>query len=203
MSTRDCSWSLLFLAAKKANTVNPRRTIVAEILRLFGMAPHPKNSNASLRDSYKSSLLAGRGEIAIHILRTAQELEWSAVAVYTAQGTGNATVADEAVKLDDLWYALRSPLLPTPGRPHGIFIGSAPETLRTAGTRYSPNLQQICMRLLSGVRYPVMMKALDGGSGRGIRVVSAQEGVEEALKRCAGETQSGRFPSQKALSGPE
>ena len=32
--------------------------------------------------------------------------------------------------------------------------------------------------------YPVMIKALDGGGGRGISVVSRAEDVDEAFKRC-------------------
>lgn len=35
----------------------------------------------------------------------------------------------------------------------------------------------------SGVDYPVMIKALDGGGGRGIRVVKDLDGIEEAYKR--------------------
>ncbi|KZP24310.1 hypothetical protein FIBSPDRAFT_951348 [Athelia psychrophila] len=121
-----------------------------------------------------------------------------AVAVYAAQGTSNATFADEAVKLDDPSWIVslerivdiakrpRFALASTLSSPHPdnkmTSVGSAPETLRIAGTRYSPNLQQIYMRL-SGVRYPVMIKALDGGGGRDIREASAHEVVEEALKR--------------------
>lgn len=43
--------------------------------------------------------------VAIRIIRTAQELGWSTVAIYTAQDTSHATFADEAVKLDDVsWF---------------------------------------------------------------------------------------------------
>lgn len=35
----------------------------------------------------------------------------------------------------------------------------------------------------SGVGYPVMIKALDGGGGRGIRVVQKEGDIEEAYKR--------------------
>jgi len=34
------------------------------------------------------------------------------------------------------------------------------------------------------VGFPVMIKALDGGGGRGIRVVESADRVEEAFKRC-------------------
>jgi len=33
------------------------------------------------------------------------------------------------------------------------------------------------------IGFPVMIKALDGGGGRGIRVVESEGGVEEAFKR--------------------
>ncbi|KZP15990.1 hypothetical protein FIBSPDRAFT_958339 [Athelia psychrophila] len=138
-------------------------------------------------------LLSNRGEIAIRICRTAQELGWSAVAVYTAQGTSNATVADEATKLDDpswfasperivdiakrLRFALASTLLITPGRPNDTFPGSAPETLRIAGDK----------RLQSTTDIHAF----------------ARRKFEEAFKRCTGETQSCQLPSEKALSGPE
>ena len=50
--------------------------------------------------------------------------------------------------------------------------------------------------------YPVMVKALDGGGGRGIRVVSKAEDVEEAYKRCLGESPSKQVFVEKALTGP-
>jgi biotin carboxylase len=34
-----------------------------------------------------------------------------------------------------------------------------------------------------GVGYPVMIKALDGGGGRGIRIVGQQSDVDEAFRR--------------------
>ncbi|KZP10775.1 hypothetical protein FIBSPDRAFT_872326 [Athelia psychrophila] len=74
-------------------------------------------------------------------------------------------------------------------------IGPAPETLRFAGDKIPPYLRRIPMRLST-------TKAVDGGGGRGMRVVSAQEGVE-AFKQCMGETQSGQFSSEEVLSAPE
>ncbi|KZP24299.1 hypothetical protein FIBSPDRAFT_951342 [Athelia psychrophila] len=192
------------------------RTPVATLTPFSATALRPFHSHDpartySCRPRTEPGLLAGRGEIAIHILRTAQELEWSAVAVYTTEETSNATVADETVKLDGPpWfresrvhclyskeihpgYASRSPqpLLPTPGRPNDAFLGLAPETLRIAGDKRLQSTADLHAFGESGIGYPVMIKALDGGGGRGIRVVSAHEVVEEALKRCTGETWSG------------
>ncbi|KZP15958.1 hypothetical protein FIBSPDRAFT_895333 [Athelia psychrophila] len=142
-------------------------------------------------------LLADRGEIAIRILRTAQELGWSAGAVYTPQGTSNAALANGDVKFTQATLRARlNTLLPTPGRPNDTSIGPAPETLRFVGDKILSYLRLIPMRLLSGIRYPATTKALDGGGGRGMRVVSAQEGVE-AFKQCMGETQSGQSSSEE------
>ncbi|KZP16041.1 hypothetical protein FIBSPDRAFT_68604 [Athelia psychrophila] len=106
-------------------------------------------------------------------------------------------------KRDSPSYASCAPQLSPPrtGRPNVTFLGPGRKLCASRGTRCSPNLQQINI-LWSEIRYPVMIRALGGGGGRGIRVVSAQEGVEEPLKRCMRETRLGYVPSEKAMSGP-
>ncbi|KZP13523.1 hypothetical protein FIBSPDRAFT_897303 [Athelia psychrophila] len=44
---------------------------------------------------------------------------------------------------------------------------------------------------------------LDCGGGRGIRVIRAEEDIEEAFKRCIGESHAGQLFPEKALSGPD
>ncbi|KAF8906806.1 carboxylase:pyruvate/acetyl-coa/propionyl-CoA [Gymnopilus junonius] len=53
-----------------------------------------------------------------------------------------------------------------------------------------------------GRGYPVIIKALDGGGGRGIRIVEDENGVGEAFKRCLGESPSKQVFVEKALTGP-
>ncbi|KZP15970.1 hypothetical protein FIBSPDRAFT_895339 [Athelia psychrophila] len=174
--------------------------------------PMPGRSTAYLKLSLNHTpprylskvLLADRGEMA----------------VYTAQVTSNATLADEAVKLDDpSWFvsseritdiakrftqatlrARLNPLIPALGRPNDTSLGPTRQTLRIAGTRCSPNLQRISV---SGD---------DKGAGRGMRVVSTQEGSRRrsngsldsfGIASCMGETQLGQFPSEKALGRNE
>lgn len=50
------------------------------------------------------------------------------------------------------------------------------------------------------VGYPIMLKAVDGGGGRGIRLVSRSDEVETAWKRCQGESPSKRVFAEKALT---
>ncbi|KZP15995.1 hypothetical protein FIBSPDRAFT_958342 [Athelia psychrophila] len=153
---------------------------------------------------YLSKVLADRGD------RDSHPPDCT-VAVCTTYGTSNAAFPDEEGKLDGpSWFihpvtlrARLNSLLPAPRRPNVTFLGPAGKLCASRGTRCPPNLQQIYMRLWSEIRYPLMIRALGGGGGRGMRVVSPQEGVEEALKRCMSDTQSGQFPSVKALSGPE
>lgn len=49
--------------------------------------------------------------------------------------------------------------------------------------------------------YPVMLKARDGGGGRGIRMVHAAKEVPDALKRCINESPSKQVFIEKAVIG--
>ncbi|KAJ3558989.1 hypothetical protein NP233_g11373 [Leucocoprinus birnbaumii] len=197
-------------------------------------------------------LVANRGEIAIRVLRSARELGWRTVALYTTEPTpdaSHATYADEAVKLDDVaqymnvaaivriavanncthvhpgyGFLSESPGLATALaqlNPPVTFVGPAPDALRLAGdkmlsrdlatslgvevapgTRVGSSDDVRAFATRSGVGYPIMIKALDGGGGRGIRVVREASEVEEAFKRCLGESPSGQVFAEKALTGP-
>ena len=50
--------------------------------------------------------------------------------------------------------------------------------------------------------YPIVIKALDGGGGRGIRIVNSSAEVADAYKRCLGESPSKQIFVEKALVGP-
>ncbi|KDQ22478.1 hypothetical protein PLEOSDRAFT_1098337 [Pleurotus ostreatus PC15] len=100
-----------------------------------------------------------------------------------------------------------------------VFIGPSIETLRiasdkmlsrelasstnvniAAGTRVSTS--DDVRAFVAKVGYPVMIKALDGGGGRGIRVVEQENTLEESFKRCMGESPSHQLFVEKALTGP-
>ncbi|KAI9491700.1 carbamoyl-phosphate synthase L chain, ATP binding domain-containing protein [Zychaea mexicana] len=49
--------------------------------------------------------------------------------------------------------------------------------------------------------YPVMLKARDGGGGRGIRMVHSQQEVADALQRCISESPSKQVFVEKAIIG--
>lgn len=50
--------------------------------------------------------------------------------------------------------------------------------------------------------FPVVIKALDGGGGRGIRLVHAADEVEDAFRRCVGESTARLVFVEKAFVGP-
>ncbi|KAI0765275.1 hypothetical protein C8Q74DRAFT_1205439 [Fomes fomentarius] len=51
--------------------------------------------------------------------------------------------------------------------------------------------------------FPIVLKALDGGGGRGIRLVNQLDQIEDAYERCLGESPSRRIFAEKALVGPD
>ncbi|KAJ8502625.1 hypothetical protein ONZ45_g11586 [Pleurotus djamor] len=100
-----------------------------------------------------------------------------------------------------------------------VFIGPSIDTLRIASDKMlSRELAgSVSVNIAPGTRvatsndvrdfvkkvgYPVMIKALDGGGGRGIRVVESEATLEESFKRCLGESPSHQLFVEKALTGP-
>lgn len=84
-----------------------------------------------------------------------------------------------------------------------IFIGPSPDTLRTASDKVlSRDLaSSLNVHIAPGARvftnndvrafaqtvgFPIMIKALDGGGGRGIRVVNRFDSIDEDFKRYLG-----------------
>jgi pyruvate carboxylase len=57
-------------------------------------------------------------------------------------------------------------------------------------------------RFANSVGYPIMIKAVDGGGGRGIRLVRNQDALDNAVQRCVGESPSRTvFAEQAAVDG--
>ena len=185
-------------------------------------------------------------EVAIRILRSARELGWTTVAVYTEGDRSHAGFADEAVRLEDVADFMNPSAIAAiahqtrsshvhPGygflsenpalydallgcTPPISFIGPSPETLRIASDKMLSRelATSLNINISPGTRafsasdvlafaqnegFPVMIKALDGGGGRGIRIVLKPEDVEEAFKRCLGESPSRQVFAEKALIG--
>ncbi|CDO75441.1 hypothetical protein BN946_scf184693.g10 [Trametes cinnabarina] len=55
---------------------------------------------------------------------------------------------------------------------------------------------------LGSAPFPIIIKALDGGGGRGIRLVYAEDHIDHAFRRCVGESASRRVFAEKAFVGP-
>jgi len=106
------------------------------------------------------------------------------------------------------------------------FVGPPPDVLRTTSDKMlARNLAtSLDVRVAPGVRvqsvdevlsfvqsqarsanpcgYPVIIKALDGGGGRGVRIVHKESEVEDAFRRCLGESPSRQLFVEAAMIGP-
>ncbi|TBU31410.1 hypothetical protein BD311DRAFT_656741 [Dichomitus squalens] len=198
-------------------------------------------------------LVANRGEIAVRIFRSATELGWQTVAIYTEKDESHASYADEAVLLDSparfmdadhiadiarrtgcthvhpgYGFLSESPKLaalfstPHPNESASIiFVGPSVETLKIASDKMLSRelATSIGVPTAPGIRvssvadvhqfieklgpcpFPIILKALDGGGGRGIRLVNAAGDVENAFQRCLGESPSKQIFAEQALVG--
>ncbi|MEN0137815.1 MAG: carboxyl transferase domain-containing protein [Rhodococcus sp. (in: high G+C Gram-positive bacteria)] len=184
-------------------------------------------------------LVANRGEIALRIIRSAEEMSVDTVAVYAEDDADSPHVraATEAVALTgsgpSAYLDARALLAAAaefgatevhPGygflsenadfaRACGAagltFVGPSPDVLDIFGDKSSAREAAVAAKVpvlaatngptdLDGVRaffaeqpHGIMIKALAGGGGRGIRAVRSADGIDEAYRACASEAQLG------------
>lgn len=100
------------------------------------------------------------------------------------------------------------------------FIGPSPEVLRRTGDKISArNWAQVCgvpvlpalekpakdleiiKAFAKDAGLPIMIKAVDGGGGRGIRLVQNEEDIESSFRLATNESPSGQVFAEKAAVG--
>lgn len=189
--------------------------------------------------SFKSLLIANRGEIAIRLARAATELDIRTVAIYAEDDSQSLHVrkADEAVALQGRGagayldagqiiaiaqekgceaihpgYGFLSENADFARRCQAagiVFIGPDASVLDTfgdkasarrlareygvplgQGTNEATTLEQARTFMGEQDGGPVMLKALSGGGGRGMRAVHSLDELDEAYARCASEAQA-------------
>jgi pyruvate carboxylase subunit A len=184
---------------------------------------------------FSKILVANRGEIAVRIMRSAQELGLKVVAIYeeTDKDAFHIMRADEAVcigagprkdylNIDKIIAAAQQTgaqaihpgygfLAENPDFPEActsaglVFIGPPPEVIRNLGSkviarkiaqatgvRVIPATEMLpqgapgeeaALKFAATHGYPIMIKAVSGGGGRGIRQVEDNHSLLTGLKR--------------------
>ncbi|TYC57725.1 ATP-grasp domain-containing protein [Marinobacter sp. BW6] len=187
--------------------------------------------------TFRSVLIANRGEIAIRLARACSELGIRAVTVFSEDDATSlhTRMADEAVALTGRGVKayLDGTQLVDLATAHGcdavhpgygflaenadfarqceqaglVFIGPSPDVLEEFGDKSAARtLAERCdVPLIKGINKPVslsearaflnehgalMLKAIAGGGGRGMRAVHTEAELEQAFQRCQSEAQS-------------
>jgi geranyl-CoA carboxylase alpha subunit len=189
--------------------------------------------------SFKSLLIANRGEIAVRVMRTAKRMGLRTIAVYSdadrdashvraadaACHIGGSSPKESYLNIKAVLEAEGDAVHPGYGflsenadfaeavlKAGRVWIGPPPSAIRAMSDK--ANAKAIAAK--AGVpvlptydknpEFPVMIKALAGGGGRGIRVVSSPGDFEASLKTAQSEAQhsfgDSRVLLEKALLNP-
>nr|WP_232837185.1 carboxyl transferase domain-containing protein [Lentzea terrae] len=162
-------------------------------------------------------LVANRGEVAVRVLRAAADLGIRTVAVYAEDDVSSlhVTLADRAVALrgdapyldvDQILDAASDCQAVHPGwgflsenaafaracAARGLtFVGPSPEVLELLGDKQRARslAASLGIPVLDAApgEFPVMVKAVAGGGGKGMRAVFAPEDLDSAVEACRAE----------------
>jgi acetyl-CoA carboxylase biotin carboxylase subunit len=188
---------------------------------------------------FRKVLVANRGEIAVRVLRTLQEMEIAGVAVYSeadrtalhvrmsdeAAYLGPAPAAESYLRIDRIIEAAQchgadaihpgygflseNPDFADACRDAGIvFIGPSAESMRRMGSKTAARQTAMAAgvpvvpgaaatlgsldearRVAAECGYPVMLKAVAGGGGKGMRRIESEDGLEAAFAMAASEAE--------------
>jgi geranyl-CoA carboxylase alpha subunit len=189
--------------------------------------------------SFKSLLVANRGEIALRVMRTGKRMGLRTIAVYSdadrdaphvraadaAVHIGGSSPKESYLNIKAILQAEGEAVHPGYGflsenakfadavlKAGHVWIGPPPAAIKAMGDK--ANAKAIAAK--AGVpvlptydekpEYPVMIKALAGGGGRGIRIVFSEKDFPDALKTAQSEAQhsfgDSRVLLEKALLNP-
>jgi geranyl-CoA carboxylase alpha subunit len=183
--------------------------------------------------SFKSLLIANRGEIALRVARTARRLGLRTVAVYSDadRDAPHVRAADEAVRVESylsIQSILRAPgeavhpgygfLAENPAFAESVlaqgraWVGPPPAAMRALGDKANAKI----LAARAGVpvlptyegkpQFPLVIKALAGGGGRGMRLVRSAKELDAALASAQSEAEAafgdGRVLLEKAVLSP-
>jgi geranyl-CoA carboxylase alpha subunit len=182
---------------------------------------------------YRSLLIANRGEIALRVARTAKRMGLRTIAVYSDadRDAPHVRACDEGVRIDSylgIESVLRAPgdavhpgygfLAENPAFADAViaagrtWVGPPPAAMRSLGDK--ANAKKLAAA--SGVpvlptyhgkpQFPLVIKALAGGGGRGMRFVRSAEELDAALASAKSEAEhafgDGRLLVEKAVLTP-
>jgi geranyl-CoA carboxylase alpha subunit len=182
---------------------------------------------------FRSLLIANRGEIALRVARTAKRMGLRTVAVYSEvdRDTPHVRACDESVRIEsylDIEAILSAPgeavhpcygfLSENPAFAESVlaagltWVGPPPAAMRALGDK--ANAKQLAAA--AGVpvlptydgkpRFPLVIKALAGGGGRGMRLVRSAKELDAALASAKSEAEhafgDGRLLLEKAVLSP-
>ena len=186
----------------------------------------------------KRILVANRGEIAVRILRTAQDQGYETVALFSDadESSRHVAMADQAVRIGPSAasesYLDAQRILDAAAKTNAdaihpgygflsenaefarrvvaaglVWIGPAPESMEVMGNkaRAKAAVADVNVPLIPGyfgddqstvafakaadeIGYPVMVKAADGGGGRGMRQVACPDDLADAIARAKSES---------------
>jgi geranyl-CoA carboxylase alpha subunit len=182
---------------------------------------------------FASLLIANRGEIALRVARTARRLGIRTVAVFTSadRDAPHARECDEAVRIESylgIGEILRAPgaavhpgygfLAENPAFAEAVlaagrvWVGPPPAAMRALGDK--ANAKGLAAKAgvpvlptyEAGPEFPVVIKALAGGGGRGMRLVRSAKELGAALASARSEAEhafgDGRLLLEKAILKP-
>jgi len=183
--------------------------------------------------TFRSLLIANRGEIALRVARTARRMDLRTVAVYSDadRDAPHVRACDESVRIEsylDIEAILRAPgeavhpgygfLSENPAFAEAVlsagrtWVGPPPAAMRALGDK--ANAKKLAAA--AGVpvlptyegkpRFPLVIKALAGGGGRGMRLVRSANELDAALASAKSEAEhafgDGRLLLEKAVLAP-
>jgi len=135
-----------------------------------------------------------RGEIATRIISTARELDIETYCIYTSSDASHTFGSTQSVQLASPASFLDISELVSIVKKHKE---ECQVPVLPALKIPTSDIEEV-RKFATSVGYPIIIKAVDGGGGRGIRIITKDEDLSSLGKRALQESPSGKVFAEKA-----